>query len=304
MLDLEAVLVLSRKNPVMPLHIRMIVFFTIVLALNFSQSAHAERSRIEGDYLTMLRILVDGSAVYELIFRIEFNDEYLFVLEQASDPAQDTTSSGSYDSNSQTLIVDEIELETGELYSATLELVSQSPDIVFRLKGVELISSPSDPVVPLPIRSGVRPITTSDVPHTQIGVEPVPAVNTELFRRVYMLPEVEQRPSISSFPGTWGLWLGDNLTLAHPEVITAGREFAHIHPDGSLHLSLEPNRAREAVEARWAISHPWADQREGWEGLVLLYTPRSMEELDVTFQLIVDSYNFITGQNIQATDYN
>ena len=288
----------------MPLHIRMIVLFAIALALNFSQRAHAERSRLESGYLIIPRIDVDDFGAFELIFRIEFNGEYLFVLEHASDPAQDTTSSGSYDSNSQTLVVDEIELETGELYSATLELVSQSPDIVFRLKGAELISSPSDPVVPLPIRSGVRPRTTSDVPHTQIGVEPVPAVNTELFRRVYSLPEVEQRPSISSFSGTWGLWLGDNLTLVHPEVITAGREFAHIHTDGSLHLSLEPNRAREAVEAGWAISHPWADQREGWEGLVLLYTPRSMEDLDVIFQLIVDSYNFITGQNIQATDYH
>ncbi len=35
----------------------------------------------------------------------------------------------------------------------------------------------------------------------------------------------------------------------------------------------------------------------------MLYTPRSMEELDVTFQLIVDGFNFVTGQNIQATDY-
>ena len=282
----------------------MIVFITIVLAFSFPQLAHAERSRLESGYLLIPRIDIDGLGAFELIFRIEFNGEYLFVLEQASAPAPDTTSSGIYDSNSQTLVVNEIELETGALYSATLELLSQSPDIVFRLKGAELISSPSDSVVPLPIRSGVRPRTTPDVPHVQIGVEPVPAVHTELFRRVYMLPEVEQRPSLISFrQPTWGLWLGDNLTLAHPEVITAGREFAHIHPDGSLHLSLEPDRALEAVEARWAIFHPWAGQREGSEGFVMLYTPRSMEDLDVIFQLIVDSYNFNTGQNIQATDY-
>ena len=78
------------------------------------------------------------------------------------------------------------------------------------------------------------------------------------------------------------------------------REFAHIHPDGSLHLSLEPSRALEAEQRGWAISHPWSDQREGWEGLVMLYTPQSIVELNVTFQLIVDSYNFITGQNIQG----
>ncbi len=158
--------------------------------------------------------------------------------------------------------------------------------------------------VPLPKRASPRPKTTPDVPHIQIGVEPVPEVNTELFRRVYILPGVEKRPSIISLPGAWGLWLDDKLTLVHPEVIIAGREFAHIHPDGSLHASLAPKRAREAVQTGWAIRHPWADQREGWAGFVMLYTPQSMEELDVTFQLIVDSYNFVTGQNIQATDYN
>ena len=36
----------------------------------------------------------------------------------------------------------------------------------------------------------------------------------------------------------------------------------------------------------------------------MLYTPQSMVELDVIFQLIVDSYNFVTGQNIQAADHS
>ena len=158
--------------------------------------------------------------------------------------------------------------------------------------------------VPLPQRASPRPKTTPGVPHIQIGVESVPEVNTELFRRVYLLPGVEKRPSIISLPGAWGLWLGDSLTLVHPEVIIAEREFAHIHPDGSLHTSLAPKRADEAVQAGWAIRHPWAGQREGWEGFVLLYTPQSMQELDVTFELIVDSYNFVTGQKIQASDYD
>ena len=158
--------------------------------------------------------------------------------------------------------------------------------------------------VPLPKRASPRPKTTPGVPHIQIGVEPVPEVNAELLRRVYLLPGAEKRSSIISLPGAWGLWLGDSLTLVHPEVIIAGREFAHIHPDGSLHTSLAPNRADEAVQAGWAIRHPWASQREGWEGFVMLYTPQSMQELDVTFELIVDSYHFVTGQNIQASDYD
>ena len=98
------------------------------------------------------------------------------------------------------------------------------------------------------------------------------------------------------------MWLSKKLSLAHPEVIPGGREYAHIHPDGSLHIALSPSRAQEAIKKGWAIGHPFSS-RKGWEGFVMLYTPMSMEELDVTFQLIVDGFNFVTGQNIQATDY-
>lgn len=151
----------------------------------------------------------------------------------------------------------------------------------------------------LPKRQGERPLTHRGMPHAQIGVEPVPEVHAELFRRAYGLPDVEDRPTVVSVPGARALWLGEGLALAHPDVIVAGREFAHIHPDGSLHVSLPPERARQALEAGWAEPHPVA-QRLGQEGLVMLYTPRSLEELDVVFQLLVDSYNFVTGRTIEA----
>lgn len=154
---------------------------------------------------------------------------------------------------------------------------------------------------PLPRRVGSRPLTHKGMPHAQIDIQPVPEVNSELFRRAYSLPAVENRPTIISVPGARALWLQDGVPLAHPEVIVAGREFAHIHPDGSLHASLPPERAREAIEAGWAEPHPIAHLL-GNEGLVMLYTPRTMEELDVIFQLIVDSYNFVTGRTVNAAD--
>lgn len=36
----------------------------------------------------------------------------------------------------------------------------------------------------------------------------------------------------------------------------------------------------------------------GNEGMVMLYTPLDMDELDVIFGLILDSYNFVTGRNL------
>lgn len=153
----------------------------------------------------------------------------------------------------------------------------------------------------LPRRAGPRPATHKGMPHAQIGVRPVPEVNAELFRRCFSLPDVRNEPTRLSVPGARALWLSEDLSLAHPEVIVVGREFAHIHPDGSLHASLPPERAREAIEAGWAEPHPLAAVM-GDVGMVMLYTPRTMEELDVIFQLVVDSYNFVTGRSVNATE--
>jgi len=154
---------------------------------------------------------------------------------------------------------------------------------------------------PLPKRAGPRPLTHKGMPHAQIGVQPVPEVNAELFRRCYSLPDVRNEPTRISVPGARALWLREDLPLAHPEVIASGREFAHIHPDGSLHASLAPERARQAIEAGWAEPHPMA-QYAGNEGMVMLYTPRDMEELDAIFQLVADSYNFVTGRSVNAAE--
>ena len=156
---------------------------------------------------------------------------------------------------------------------------------------------------PLPQRLGPQPTTTGAVPHQQIGVKPVPALNDSLHRWVSSLPDVEMQNSIASLPGARGVWLREGTAIAQPQVILAGREFTHIHPDGSLHAPLPLARAMEAVEMGWAERHPWAEQRSGWEGLVMLYTPQSEADLQIVFQLIVESYNFVTGQAEVATDY-
>ena len=152
---------------------------------------------------------------------------------------------------------------------------------------------------PLPRRITPRPPTSKGMPHTQIGIAPEPAVDRELRRRAYALPGVLDRPTVISVPGARALWLADDVDLLRPESILRGREFAHIHPDGSLHATLSPERAREAIAAGWAEPHPVAEQL-GMAGLVMLYTPHTMEELDVVVALIVDSYNYVTGRSIDA----
>lgn len=155
--------------------------------------------------------------------------------------------------------------------------------------------------IPLPSRDGPGPQTTEAVPHIQIGARAIPELSDRLLDRMSKLPGAEIRATVISLPGAKGFWLNETLDLARPNAIVGGREFAHLHPDGSLHASLPPDRAREAVKAGWAAMHPWANSRAGWEGFVLLFTPRTTHEADVVFQLLVDGYNYVTGKDHAAT---
>ena len=148
----------------------------------------------------------------------------------------------------------------------------------------------------LPIRENPRPMTTDGVPHVQLDVETLPELTEELLRRVATIPDVEIRRTRISLPGAKGFWLNDRLPLVHPEIIISGREFAHMHPDGSLHASLPVPLAQEAIEKGWAIEHPWSKKRAGWEGFVMVYSATTIEELDVVVELIFRSYDFITGR--------
>ncbi|MGI9502633.1 MAG: luciferase family protein [Geminicoccaceae bacterium] len=128
----------------------------------------------------------------------------------------------------------------------------------------------------------------------------MPELTAELLRRVEDLPDVDVRDTVVSLPGAKGFWLADELPLKRPDVIVGGREFAHIHPDGSLHASLNPDTATVAIDTGWAVAHPWADQRPGWDGFVMIYTPQSADELEIVFELVLDSYNFVTGRTVSG----
>ncbi len=154
----------------------------------------------------------------------------------------------------------------------------------------------------LPIREGERPATTDGVPHVQLDLDLVPEVHEEMIQRVFSVPGIANEPSVIL---SWeGLWIEPSTEIVNPQALLSGREFGHIHDDGSLHIFLEPSRAIEAIEAGWAVSHPYAVAgTDGWEGFVMLYTPQTIEELNVVFQLIVEAFNYVTDQELEPTDF-
>ena len=151
-----------------------------------------------------------------------------------------------------------------------------------------------------PMRETPRPQTTDGVPHIQIGIEATPAFSNAILQHVSLLSGVSLGATRLSLAGAVGFHIDQNITIPRPEVIVGGREFAHLHPDGSLHASLHPETARKAVEAGWAIHHPWAGQRKGWEGFVMIYTPTTTEELEVVLSLIDLSYRFVIGAGLNS----
>jgi len=166
------------------------------------------------------------------------------------------------------------------LQTITLTMLAISPTLVL--------------AVDLPLRMSPIPQTTYNVPHLQIGIEAVPHLSERLLDRVGQFPGVSIGPTRVSMPGGIGFQFDDGVELARPDVIVGGREFAHLHADGSLHVSLDPDVAVAAIESGWAVSHPWADQREGWKGFVMVFTPQTDEDLEVVIQLVESSYSFVT----------
>ena len=146
----------------------------------------------------------------------------------------------------------------------------------------------------LPIKQSPRPDTTDGIPHIQLGIEPVPEISAQLISRVEKMPGVELQNTIVGRAGSTGFWVAENETLARPESLIRGREFAHCHPDGSLHASLPPELANDAIEAGWAIHHPWAANKSGMEGFVMIYTPTTPEELETVVMLVEASYQYVT----------
>lgn len=158
----------------------------------------------------------------------------------------------------------------------------------------------STAIVPLPQRTGLRVQTSGKVPHVQLGMKIIPELVSELHRLAYQLPGLEERPTIVSLPGAAGMWLSDSVPVAQPKAIVSGREFSHIHKDGSLHAPLPFKRALELEQKGWGERHPWADRFEGWEGLVMLYSATDTDQLKILIQLVTESYNYVTGQTVST----
>ncbi len=144
--------------------------------------------------------------------------------------------------------------------------------------------------VPLPTRSGPPPETIGPRPHAQVSQQSPPRLHRQLATRALELQGVSGADSLVSVPGALAFVLDEQSAGGPPDAFQAGREFAHLHPqkDGSLHMTLPSEVAREAYEKGWGEPHPHS-------GTPLIFGPRDDEELEVVWQLLQASYTFAKG---------
>jgi hypothetical protein len=149
-----------------------------------------------------------------------------------------------------------------------------------------------------PRRAGPKPRTTDHEPHQQIDQHADPAVWDELHRRCFSLRGVTEEDSKISVPGARALVLDETLARGPEEAFVIEREFAHIHPrpDGSTHLKLPLEMAVLAIGAGWAEPHNVVWLGFAQANTVMLFAPRTPEELDTVWSLVEESYRFACGE--------
>jgi hypothetical protein len=75
-------------------------------------------------------------------------------------------------------------------------------------------------------------------------------------------------------------------------------ELGHVHTDGSLHLALSQEDQREVITKGWGERHPLYSPTIN---VVMLYGPRTDEELRIAKSVIAASYRYATGNTLLAT---
>jgi len=109
-------------------------------------------------------------------------------------------------------------------------------------------------------------------------------------------PKVRKEPTRISVSTSIAMWLDENENVGHIDAFmppSGGREFTHIHLDGSFHTVVATDIENEIIEKKWGVRHMYYDRgvKE-----VLVYAPRNEEEIEIVKTIVIKSYEYATGK--------
>ena len=145
-------------------------------------------------------------------------------------------------------------------------------------------------------RPGQRPDVSTEGPQRQLTQRATPELWGVLVSRVFAFPGVIEGHSQVSPASSRAVFFEPDLPERAPETSLApGQrlEPVHLHvvDDTSIHLCLPRDRAIALVDLGWGQMHAYGDY--GTE--LLIYGPRTEEELDTVLSIIEESLAFARG---------
>lgn len=198
----------------------------------------------------------------------------------------------------------------GWLISRTLGLFVSLPQRAIRDTATlrkQLKETSRVKILDLPERLGVQPEVQGVVPQRQVTQRGTKVFQDDLNK--YLSLVASSHPelffvarSLNEGGTTTALFLrSPSDSLLHPTPLRQN-ELAHVHPiDGALHVPLSMPDVVEVLEKGWGARHRLAGKLGGEvipEGLTLIYSPRSVEEVEVVKDIVRASLEFKTGMKV------
>lgn len=158
--------------------------------------------------------------------------------------------------------------------------------------------SESNSTFRLPARKGPLPQTGNVVPHLQKTQRSPDHIRIALLAWApEFLSDVTEQDTRISVSTTRAFWLSEKVDVQHGDAFmppAGGREFAHLHKDGSLHLCVADSSFTEIVEKSWGEPHPLRDKGVNE---ILFFAPRDSVELELAKYAVAEAWSYATGRD-------
>ncbi|MEH6448317.1 MAG: luciferase family protein [Oleispira sp.] len=149
----------------------------------------------------------------------------------------------------------------------------------------------------MPVRTGEKPATNPVPPHLQYDQHSPRDIYKSLADWMFgSFPKSREHETLISVPSSRAMWLHESVKPTPPEGFMPpahSREFAHLHKDGSIHVCLPDEDVEAVLKAKWGEVHPY---KHMGVNEILVYAPQNEEEMKVMQDVIIASYEFVTGE--------
>lgn len=116
----------------------------------------------------------------------------------------------------------------------------------------------------IPTRKGKAPQIGQVPPQLQYSDKSPRPIYEKLHKWMFnTFPKVRKEPTRISVPTSIAMWLDENENVGHIDAFmppSGGREFTHLHLDGSIHTVVDTKTEEEIIRKKWGVRHMYYNQ--------------------------------------------